>query len=123
MIDHFEIKVVRFKECEVFYSTVLLPLNVEKKWADDAAAGFGLMGENKVRFLIEHSEASSISLAHIAFVAPSTQSVGEFHQAGITAGFRCNGEPGLREDYAPNYYAAFLLDPDGNNIEAVIMQS
>ncbi|WP_201772639.1 VOC family protein [Endozoicomonas numazuensis] len=52
--------------------------------------------------------------------ATSKAAVEQFHQAGISGGFQCNGEPGVREQYAPGYYAAFLLDPDGNNVEAVV---
>ena len=52
MIDHFEIRVVRFDECVEFYSKVLLPLKIEKKWSDNSAAGFGEIAESKVRFLI-----------------------------------------------------------------------
>ena len=118
MIDHFEIKTVNFEQCRDFYSTVLQPLNIELKWSDEAAAGFGLAGEENVRFLIEKSDA--ICPCHIAFAATDESSVAEFYEAGIAAGFQGNGEPGLREDYAPNYYAAFLFDPDGNNVEAVV---
>ena len=55
----------------------------------------------------------------VAHAASSAAQVDEFHQAGVRAGFVCNGQPGLRPHYAPNYYAAFLRDPDGNNIEAL----
>jgi predicted lactoylglutathione lyase len=55
---------------------------------------------------------------HLCFVASSRDEVDAFHRAGVEAGFRSNGPPGYR-DYAPGYYAAFLLDPDGNNIEAL----
>ncbi len=118
MIDHFEIKVVNFAQCKRFYQAVLAPLGVELKWSDEAAAGFGREGEERVAFLIEKFDRSVPS--HIAFGASSKEAVGAFHQAGIDGGFRCNGEPGLRTQYAPNYYAAFLFDPDGNNVEAVI---
>ena len=57
--------------------------------------------------------------AHLAFRAGDRSAVNRFHTAGIKAGGRDNGRPGLRTDYSPTYYAAFLLDPDGNNIEAV----
>ena len=55
---------------------------------------------------------------HLCFVADSRRQVESFHRAGVDAGFRSNGEPGYR-DYGPGYYAAFLLDPDGNNVEAL----
>jgi len=117
MIDHFEIKVLHFAQCVEFYSLVLAPLNIECKWAESNAAGFGLISENKTRFLIE--ESAQVSKTHIAFSCPDKSWVESFHAVGISNGYICNGVPGLREDYSPNYFAAFLLDPDGNNIEAV----
>ncbi len=117
MIDHFEIKVADFESCCDFYTQALSPLGIELKWADDAAAGFGLRSEPNVRFLIEKGVNSAKS--HIAFSASGEGQVSEFHKAGLSNGATCNGRPGLREKYAPNYYAAFLLDPDGNNVEAV----
>ena len=118
MIDHFEIKVVDFDGCKRFYETTLAALDIEMKWSDDAAAGVGLVGEGKVVFLIEKFDRSVPS--HIAFSASSEASVKQFHQNGVEGGFKCNGKPGLRVNYAPNYFAAFLLDPDGNNVEAVV---
>ena len=59
------------------------------------------------------------SLLHVAFNASSRSAVDAFHRTGLASGGRDNGAPGLRRDYSPSYYAAFLLDPDGNNIEAV----
>ncbi len=118
VIDHFEIKTVNFQSCKLFYEAALEPLGIELKWADDGAAGFGKKGAEKVIFLIEKHSVSTPS--HIAFSAPDKAAVEQFHQAAISAGFCCNGEPGVREHYAPGYYAAFLLDPDGNNVEAVV---
>ncbi|ERN42638.1 glyoxalase/Bleomycin resistance protein/dioxygenase superfamily [Rubidibacter lacunae KORDI 51-2] len=118
MFDHFEIKTVRFVESVKFYASVLEPLGIELKWSDESAAGFGLADESNVRFLIE--ESSHAQNCHIAFTASDTSSVDAFHSIGTSMGFTDNGPPGLREEYAPNYYAAFLLDPDGNNIEALI---
>jgi len=117
MIDHFEIKTVNFMQCKAFYSTVLAPLGIELKWGDESAAGFGLSVDKKVTFLIEKFEISVPS--HIAFVAKDEIAVQQFYSLGIDNGFSCNGKPGLRTNYAANYYAAFLIDPDGNNVEAV----
>jgi predicted lactoylglutathione lyase len=58
---------------------------------------------------------------HVAFAAKDHGAVDRFHKAGVTAGGKDNGAPGLRADYSPTYYAAFLIDPDGNNVEAVCM--
>jgi len=117
MIDHFEIKTVQFSACVRFYGSVLQPLLIERKWADADAAGFGKVAGDKVQFLIEKSSTATSS--HIAFSAHSKNAVQHFHQAGLLLGATDNGKPGLRVEYAENYYAAFLLDPDGNNIEAV----
>ena len=119
MIDHFEIKVVNFAECVKFYTTVLKPLGIELKWSGENAAGFGaIIDQERVLFLIEKSD--SASTIHLAFEAADRQAIGAFHQAGVSAGYRCNGKPSFREHYAKGYYAAFLFDPDRNNIEAVV---
>jgi len=118
MIDHFEIRVSEFEACKHFYMTVLRPLQIEIKWSEEGAAGFGKVGNDKVVFLIEKSINNS--KLHVAFDGVDSTSVDQFHETGINSGYRCNGKPGYREHYAPNYYAAFLLDPDGNNIEAVV---
>jgi len=117
MIDHFEIKVSNLRACIEFYSLVLEPLRIERKWSDEFSAGFGLISEANTRFLIEKSQANE--KVHIAFSANNRTEVDEFHSQGTGKGYKCNGKPGLRENYAPNYYAAFLIDPDGNNIEAI----
>ncbi|MFK7804357.1 MAG: VOC family protein [Anaerolineae bacterium] len=118
MIDHFEIKVVKFAECLKFYATVLEPLGIELKWFDENAAGFGALDDQmRVLFLIEKSK--SAAAVHLAFKAADETAVKRFHQAGISNDYRCNGRPGFRDHYSSGYYAAFLLDPDQNNIEAV----
>ncbi|WP_273860174.1 VOC family protein [Photobacterium sp. GSS17] len=118
MIDHFEIKVAAFEECRVFYKHALEPLGIELKWSDECAAGFGLSSGPKVIFLIE--KGVSNSKCHIAFSASDKLQVAAFHEAGLSVGGKCNGKPGLRRHYAPNYYAAFLIDPEGNNVESVV---
>ncbi|WP_324049183.1 VOC family protein [Aeromonas caviae] len=117
MFDHVEIKVVRFDSCQHFYATVLAPLLIELKWSDETAAGFGLMGRDHVGFLIERGQQGRLLPSRIQ--SRRRDPGGWFHHAGIKAGFACNGLPGLRPHYAPNYYATFLRDPDGNNIEAM----
>ncbi len=118
MIDHFEIKVAAFEECCIFYKNALKPLGIELKWSDESAAGFGLSSEPNVRFLLE--KGVSNSKCHIAFSAADKLQVVAFHEAGLSVGGKCNGNPSLRRHYAPNYYAAFLIDPDGNNVESVV---
>ena len=118
MLDHFEIRTINFEQCKRFYALVLRPLNIELKWSDNNAAGFGERDEKKVRFMIHKSDLSCAS--HIAFSASDKNAVNCFHQVAIENGYKSNGEPGTRQAYAPNYYAAFILDPDGNNVEAVV---
>ncbi|EPP4298205.1 VOC family protein [Vibrio navarrensis] len=118
MIDHFEIKVTAFEECREFYRIALEPFGIELKWCDESAAGFGLLKEAKVRFLIE--KGVSKSKCHVAFSASSQRQVAAFYDAGLSVGGLCNGKPDLRKHYSPNYYAAFLIDPEGNNVEAVV---
>ena len=119
MIDHFEIKVANFDECVKFYTAVLKPLGIELKWSDAGAAGFGALHDHEqVLFLIEKGESSP--RIHLAFQAADQEAVRAFHEAGVSNKYQSNGEPGFRENYSPGYYAAFLLDPDQNNIEAVV---
>lgn len=92
-----------------FYRTVLPPLGIEQNHLSDATAEFGALS------LVPRAPKEPL---HLAFIAESREHVEAFHRAGLEAGGRDNGAPGLR-DYAPDYFAAYLLDPDGNNVEAV----
>lgn len=120
MFDHVEIRTAHFSASRHFYETVLRPLRIEPKWANELEAGFGKMNGDQAAFLVAHDEAAPSGPCHLAFRAAHQSEVDAFYRAGIQAGFRCNGKPGLRKHYSPNYYAAFLFDPDGNNIEAVV---
>jgi len=82
-----------------------------------AAAGFGDGG--KPYFWIETRRPPVEGALHVAFAAPTRELVDAFHAAGLEAGGTDNGAPGVREIYHPHYYGAYILDPDGNNIEAV----
>jgi catechol 2,3-dioxygenase-like lactoylglutathione lyase family enzyme len=84
---------------------------------DDSGASFG--PPDQPAFWLYAKKGASGSATHVAFRATDHASVNRFHAAGLKAGGRDNGAPGLRADYSPTYYAAFLLDPDGNNVEAV----
>ena len=96
MIDHFEVKVVKFEESLAFYSLALAPLQVELKWSDEAGAGFGQIDTDKVSFVIEQSEQNAA--CHIAFSAETTEAVDAFHAAGIQAGYRTMVLPGLERN-------------------------
>ena len=123
MLDHMGIAVADFNRSKTFYEQTLLPLSVVllmEVTADQpgsgAHAGFG--AEGKPFFWVGDGGRPS-GPVHIAFAAASRDEVDAFHRAGLAAGGIDNGGPGLRPRYHANYYGAFLLDPDGNNIEAV----
>jgi catechol 2,3-dioxygenase-like lactoylglutathione lyase family enzyme len=91
-----------------FYRIVLEPLGIEQTSSGEYVE-FGALS------LVQRPPSETV---HLAFIATTRSAVQEFHRAGREAGYRDNGSPGLR-DYAPDYYAAYLLDPDGHNVEAV----
>ena len=112
-IDHVTLRVSDFAASRRFYSTVLAPLGSELGWDDDdRLAEWG-------DFSIAHDGKPVARNVHVAFAAASRAQVEAFHRAGVDAGFRDNGAPGERPAYHAGYYGAFLLDPDGNNVEAV----
>jgi len=117
MYDHVSLKVKDYKKSKRFYEKALAPLGykVQGEYGGNTA-GFGA-GETTALWVSEGKPASSG--VHIAFASSSRAAVNGFHVAAMEAGGRDNGAPGLRENYSPTYYAAFVHDPDGNNIEAV----
>jgi predicted lactoylglutathione lyase len=96
-----------------FYDTVLAVLGIERSFAAEALDGWG-------EFLIVDGDFVTRGL-HVGFGAPDHATVDAFHRAGVEAGYRSDGEPGPRAEYGPDYYGGFLLDPDGNSVEAVHM--
>ena len=117
MLDHVTIGVSDFKRSKHFYDQALHPLDIVRLYAEgENAAGFGI--HPKAFFWISGRDAVQ-SGAHIAFAAKDRDTVERFYEAAIRAGGRDNGGPGIREHYHPNYFGAFVLDPDGHNIEAV----
>jgi len=116
MIDHTGVAVSNFAKSKAFYAAALAPLGYAILMEFEQFAGFGIAP--KPDFWIGEG-APNVPPIHVAFRADSRAQVDAFHQAAIAAGGRDNGAPGLREHYHPNYYGAFVLDPDGHNIEAV----
>jgi catechol 2,3-dioxygenase-like lactoylglutathione lyase family enzyme len=114
MIAHTALAVRDYTKAKAFYIRALAPLGYSNKMEYGEAAGFN-DGEN-TDFWINSSK--SVVPTHVAFRAYSRQQVAAFHEAALAAGGKDNGAPGYR-DYSAGYYAAFALDPDGNNIEAV----
>lgn len=118
--DHIGLKVSDVGASVRFYQSALAPLGFVLCSRDDAGAGLGPPGE-PVLWLYAAPGAAPGG-AHVAFRADDRAAVDRFHSAGVAAGGRDHGRPGVRADYSPSYYAAFLLDPDGNNVEAVCMK-
>jgi catechol 2,3-dioxygenase-like lactoylglutathione lyase family enzyme len=117
MYDHIGLKVKNLDASVRFYTAALAPLGYVLCSQDASGAGFGPKGEPAL-WLYPHQGAAGAG-AHIAFRAPDHAAIRKFHSAGATAGGRDNGPAGPRADYSPTYFAAFLIDPDGNNVEAV----
>ena len=124
MLDHIEIAVADIRRSEVFYAAALAPLGIEKVFeygpdkteSGGTAIGFGKDG--MPFFWIGDKERVGEG-THVAFTAPDRVTVDAFYAAAVTAGGTDHGAPGIREKYRPDYYGAFVLDPDGVNVEAV----
>jgi len=123
MIDHLGFPVSDYSRAKAFYTSALAPLGyslimevTQEQSGQDPAAGFGVDG--KPDFWIG-GEGGLNKPVHVAIRAGSRDMVDAFYKAAMAAGGRDNGAPGLRPHYHPNYYGAFVLDPDGHNIEAV----
>lgn len=115
MIDHFNLPVSDLARSRSFYEGVLEPLGFLVVAQDGQAIGFGA---GNWSFGIVATQPP-LSRLHLAFIAASRSAVDRFYEAAISLGGRSNGSPGLRPEYDPDYYAAFIIDPDGHNIEAV----
>lgn len=118
MLDHVGIHTTQFDRLARFYELVLTPLGYKKLASYEDAAGFG--GDSPELWI--GASQSKPTAVHIALAAPSSAAVDAFYAAALAGGGKDNGPPGLRPDYSPGYYAAFVLDPDGNNVEAVYRQ-
>jgi catechol 2,3-dioxygenase-like lactoylglutathione lyase family enzyme len=117
MLDHVTIGVSDIEQSKQFYDRALLPLGITRLHAEgDQFAGYGI--SPKAFFWIGWRNTPQTG-AHIAFTAQDRATVDRFHDEAIAAGGIDNGPPGIRPHYHPGYYGAFVLDPDGHNIEAV----
>lgn len=123
MIDHAGFTVSDLSRARAFYAAALQPLGIEpvmevtpEQTGGGAHVGFGVAGKP---FFWIGDRGSPLSGVHIAFTAGSRAQVDGFYRAALKAGGKDNGGPGPRPHYHANYYGAFVLDPDGNNIEAV----
>ena len=117
MLDHVGFGVTDYQRSKAFYEAALAPLGITlvMEW-QSAAAGFG--DGRKPYFFLESGRPVARPV-HVAFAAGDRATVDSFHAAALAAGGTDNGAPGVRAVYHPHYYGAFVLDPDGNNVEAV----
>ena len=117
MIDHVNIRTSNHAASRRFYEQALAPLGyrLQMEFADGRMVGFGV--GRKPDFWLTSGEASGP--VHVAFSAHDRATVDAFYEAALAAGGQDNGAPGLRPEYHPGYYGAFVYDPDGNNVEAV----
>jgi catechol 2,3-dioxygenase-like lactoylglutathione lyase family enzyme len=118
VFDHVKVGVRDAEASKKFYRTLLATLDIPPLWEGEHGGQYAN--------LVVSSKAEPGGPIHIAFVAKSRAEVDAFHGAGVEAGYADNGAPGVREQYSSEgaglYYAAFVLDPDGNNVEAVVRE-
>ena len=118
MLDHIGLNVSDYDRSRGFYARALEPLGLSLLMEPvPRTAGFGRDG--KPWFWITAERQPTTENVHVAFTALDRAAVDAFHAAGLAAGGIDNGAPGIREIYHPTYYGAYVLDPDGNNVEAV----
>ena len=118
MLDHVGLNVRNYAASRRFYERALEPLGLGVVMADDDWKGAGFGTERKPFFWIAQREPYGTG-THVAFRCETRDVVDRFHEAALAAGGTDNGGPGVREHYHPTYYAAFVLDLDGNNVEGV----
>jgi catechol 2,3-dioxygenase-like lactoylglutathione lyase family enzyme len=115
MIDHMGVTVTDIARSKAFYQRALAPLGYELLMDFGVVVGFGVKG--KPDFWL--AAGANVVPLHVAFTAPLRSVVRAFYDAAIDAGGKDNGGPGVRAQYHPSYYGAFVHDPDGHNVEAV----
>jgi catechol 2,3-dioxygenase-like lactoylglutathione lyase family enzyme len=120
MYDHVGLNVKDLDASIRFYAAALEPLGHVLCSHDASSAGFG--PKDAPALWLYRSDTKGGPGTHVAFAARDRRAVEGFHAAGANAGGQDNGKAGPREDYGPTYYAAFLIDPDGNNVEAVCLR-
>lgn len=123
MLDHVSVGTAHFERACAFYDATLAPLGYRRLLEFPGMAGYGL---NAPQFWIGSPTNGSFIPAvgvHVAFQAQNRAAVDAFYEAALVAGGRDNGPPGLRPHYHPDYYGAFVIDPEGNRIEAVCHRS
>jgi len=122
MLHHLSIGVTDLSRSTAFYDAALFPLGYVRVWADATAVGYGVKGGgDKFAIKLDAGKTGASGPGfHVAFAAPSREAVARFHQAALEYGGQDNGAPELCPEYGEDYFAAFVIDPDGYRIEAVI---
>jgi catechol 2,3-dioxygenase-like lactoylglutathione lyase family enzyme len=121
MLHHFSFAVVDLTRSATFYDAALAPLGYVRVWADETAVGYGSPGgDDRFAIKLKRDIAVPGEGFHVAFAASSREAVTAFHRAALQHGGQDNGGAGLHPEYGPHYFAAFVFDPDGYRIEAVI---
>ena len=128
-LHHLSLGVSDLSRSVRFYDAVLAPLGLVRVWSDlrpgepGQAVGYGVAGAGDVLALKEHATGAAVATGagfHLAFAAPTRAAVHSFHEVALAHGAHDAGPPGPRPAYGPHYYAAFVLDPDGHRLEAVL---
>jgi catechol 2,3-dioxygenase-like lactoylglutathione lyase family enzyme len=117
MIDHTGYHVNDIEKSKAFYDKALAPLgySLVSEYPEWKVAGYGTDGKSDFWIVGDGTKQEQ----HVAFAAPNKEAVDGFHAAGIASGGSDNGAPGYRKSYSPGYYAAYVKDPDGNNVEVL----
>lgn len=124
MLHHLSFAVSNLERAAAFYDAALAALGYVRVWTDPTAVGYGKPGGgDQLAIKLQESVVAPSPGFHAAFAAPSRAAVDRFYAAALNCGGLDNGAPGPRPHYGPNYYAAFVIDPDGYRIEAVINEA
>ncbi len=115
-LGHIGLPVSDIEKAKAFYDAIASSVGFEPIDTHDGFVGYGI--EDSYEFYL-HTGKPGITGLHVCFEVDTKEAVDDFYRKALSAGGKDNGAPGIREDYGPKYYAAFVLDPDGNNIEAV----
>lgn len=119
MIDHVLIYVTNLDESKNFYERSFTPFGYNVAFGKEKAFWSFDIGDGALFEIAQYKDKNSLTPCHIAFRAKNEVQVNDFYKEAIKAGGKCNGEPGPRPQYTKNYYAAFIIDPSGHNIEAI----
>lgn len=121
-ISHVSLGTNDYARAVAFYDTVLAAIGCRRLMEHGEGAGYGrVFPEFWVQRAFDGAPAAVGNGTHVAFLAPDRASVDAFHRAALAAGGRCDGPPGLRPEYHPQYYACFIRDLDGHKIEAMVL--